>query len=67
MLRYEAGTLEELVQQMKMSWDYKKVESDDHWKIKAVSDLIEAGLDLSTLPEFTKREIKDLRDYISTC
>ena len=67
MLRYEAGTFEELVQQMKMSWEYKQVENNDQWKIKAVSDLIEAGLDSSTLPNFTRREINELRDYISTC
>ena len=67
MLRYEAGSFKELVQQMKMSQEYKQVENNDEWKIGVISDLIEAGLDSSTLPEFTKREIKDLRDYISTC
>ena len=67
MIRFDAGTLKELKDNIKKTPVYKTVGSHDHWKIQAVKDLVDAKFDHDILPNFTTNEIDDLRDYLSTC
>ena len=66
MLRYDAGTFEELRTKVRKSPPYKTATDADLWKIEAVRDLTEAIYDGSVLPDFEAEEIKEIRDYLST-
>ena len=66
MLRYDAGTFEELRIKIRKSPPYKTATEADLWKIEAVRDLTEAIYDGSVLPDFEAEEIKEIRDYLST-
>ena len=66
MLRYNAGTFDELREKVRKSPPYKKAIEDDMWKIEAVKDLTEAIYDRSVLPGFETKEIQDFRNHLST-
>ena len=67
MLRFNAGTFEELRRNVLKDSTYKEVNENDLWKIEAVKDLIDAKFDRAILPNFEVNKIDDIRNYISTC
>ena len=66
MLRYNAGTFEELRCNIRKTTSYKKAIEDELWKIEAVKDLTEAIYDRSMLPGFETEEIREIRNHLST-
>ena len=67
MTRFDSGTYGELEMNVKKDVPYKIADEKDLWKIEAVKELTDAKFDDKILPNFTTKEIDDIRHYISTC
>ena len=65
-LRCDAGSLKELIHHQWRNEEYMKTSKINLWKIEAIKDLIEARHDDNVLPRFTKSEISEIMDYVST-
>ena len=66
MLRYNAGSFDELRRNIRKTSPYKKAGESEMWKIEAVKDLTEAIYDRSVLPGFETEEIREIRKHLST-
>ena len=66
MLRYNAGSFDELRRNIRTTTPYKKAGESEMWKIEAVKDLTEAIYDRSVLPGFETEEIREIQKHLLT-
>ena len=67
MILFDSGSYNELENNEIKDVPYVAADERDEWKIEAVKDLTEAKFDGDILPNFTKTEIDEIRQYIATC
>ena len=67
MILFDAGTYSELEKNVIKDFPQFEADEKDEWKIEAVKELTEAKFDGNILPNFTSKEIDEIRQYIATC